>query len=651
MNSSLTAAAGQIQKLRGSFGTAWRFRAELYPHWRSLGGAFLCSIAFTVTQVAEPWPLKVIVDNVIDDKPLNTPFPVLNTWLAGEPMRLLALAIGSIVLLAIARGAFYYYQSVLTSKTGQAVVLRLRQKLFAHMQRLPQSFHAQSSTGDLLLRLTGDINMLRELLVASLLSLVSESVVIVGYVVVMWMMSPPLALLALTAIPVLFVLVGVYSDRIRQATRKQRRREGEVAARLHEALSGIHVVQLFAREDKEDDRLKQLNRRSLKSGLKTTRLEAQLNRTVELTLSMATALTLGFGVLEVLDGQLTTGGLIVFAAYMRSFYRPLRRISQVAERASKASSCAERVTDILDTPSEVPDGDVVAPVFRGAISFDGVGFAYGSGEPVLREIQLEVLPGQTVALVGASGAGKTTLAGLIPRLFDPADGSVRIDGQDIRRFTLKSLRDQISVVPQDGMLFGGDVRENIAYGRPEASDAEIEAAARAAQIHDFILGLPEGYASVIGERGVTLSGGQRQRLAIARALVKDAPIVVLDEPTTGLDAESEQLVMRAMDHLLADRTAIVIAHRLSTIQRADLILVMEGGRIVERGSHASLMAQSGRYRQLYALQATPDELPTPPPPSIPRPVPSADSPRPRPADPVPALVGASPVRLLAEAGR
>ncbi len=603
MNPTLATLTGQLRKLQSSFGIAWRFRAELRPHRRSLAGAFACALGYTLMQVLEPWPLKVIFDNVLDDRPLATPFPALDAWLAGQQMRILVLAIGAIVALAIARGAFYYYQSILTSKTGQAVALGLRQKLFAHLQRLPLGYHARSSTGDLLMRLTGDINLLRELLVASLLSLLSESVVLVGYLVVMFAMSWRLALLAVTAIPVLFILVAVYSDRIRQATRQQRRREGEVAARLHQALAGIHVVQLFAREDEENARLGQLNKRSLKSGLKTTRLEAQLNRTVELALSLATALTLFFGVLAVLDGQLTAGGLIVFAAYLRNFYRPLRRISNVAERASKAATCAERVTDVLDTPSDVPDGDATAPAFRGAIAFDGVSFAYRAGEPVLRNLCFAAQPGQTIALVGASGAGKSTLAGLIPRLFDPVLGSVRIDGEDIRGFTLKSLRDQISVVPQDGMLFGGEIRENIAYGRPAATDAEIEAAARAAQIHDFIKSLPEGYATPIGERGVTLSGGQRQRLAIARALVKDAPIVVLDEPTTGLDAESEQLVMRAMDRLLSGRTAIVIAHRLSTIQRADLILVMEHGRIVERGDHASLMARSGRYRELYRLQA------------------------------------------------
>lgn len=592
----------QVRGLRTSFGATYRFRRELYPHWRALLGALLCSVAYTAMRLAEPWPLKFIFDNVLAGMPLRTPLPWLDRALAGDRTRILAAASLAILALALLRGVFYYYQSFLTSRIGQEVVLKVRRRLFAHLQRLPLSFHARSSTGDLLTRLTGDINMLRELLVASLLSLVSETVILVGFVTVMLAMEWRLALLALLVIPLIFVLVTVYSGRVREAARKQRQREGEVASRLHQALSGIHIVQLFAREQEEDERLRGLNRRSLKSGLKATRLEARLNRSVELSIAAATAITLWFGATQVIAGRLTPGELIVFVSYMQSFYRPLRRISRVAERAGKASSCVDRITDVLDQPSDVRDGPRVAPRFKGTLRLEEVEFAYAGGLPVLRGIDLAVYPGQTVALVGATGAGKSTLLGLIPRLYDPSRGVVRIDGQDLRGFTLKSVRDQISVVPQDGMLFGGDIRENIAYGKPDATDEEIVAAARAARIHDFIAALPDGYAAPVGERGVTLSGGQRQRLAIARAIVKDAPIVLLDEPTTGLDAESEGLVMDALARLLAGRTAVVIAHRLATIHRADVILVLEGGRIVERGSHEELLALGGRYRQLYELQ-------------------------------------------------
>ncbi|MBA2364324.1 MAG: ABC transporter ATP-binding protein, partial [Chloroflexia bacterium] len=476
----------------------------------------------------------------------------------------------------------------------------------AHMQRLSLSFHAKSSTGDLLTRLTGDVNMLRELLVASMLSFISEVVVLVGFVSVMFWMEWRLALASVVVIPVVFALVTVYSGRIRDATRKQRKREGELASRLHQALNGIHIVQLFAREDEEDERLRGLNKRSLRSGLKATRLEAQLNRAVELSLAVGTAVTLWLGALQVIAGRLTPGELIVFVSYMQSFYRPLRRISRVAERATKADSCVERITNVLDQASDVWDGWVVAPrssgAFKGALRFRDMTFEYKPGRPVLREIDFAIAPGQTVALVGPTGAGKSTLLGLVPRLWDPSSGVVEVDGRDVRDYTLKSLRDQIAVVPQDGMLFSGTIRENILYGKPEATVVDLEAAARAARIHDHIVSLPEGYDTSVGERGVTLSGGQRQRLAIARALVKDAPIVLLDEPTTGLDAESESLVMEALDRLLEGRTALVIAHRLATVRRADLILVLDEGRVVESGTHEDLLAAGGRYRALYDRQ-------------------------------------------------
>ncbi|MDQ3411357.1 MAG: ABC transporter ATP-binding protein/permease, partial [Chloroflexota bacterium] len=569
---------------------------------RTLLGALCCAIGYTAMRLAEPWPLKFIFDNVLTGIPIATPIPWLDQTIGNDRIRILLVATGAILALAALRGVFYYYQSYLTSRVGQEVVLRIRRRLFAHLQRLSLRFHNQSSTGDLLTRLTSDVNNLRELLTASLLSLVSETVIMAGFVTIMFIMNWRLALLAVITIPVIFALVTVFSGRIRKAAGKQRRREGELAARLHEALSGIHVVQLFAREDEEDERLRGLNKRSLRSGLKTARLEGRLNQGVELAVAVGMALTLWFGATEVIAGRLTPGELIVFVAYMQSFYRPLRRISRVAERASKASSCVDRITEVLDHESEVRDGDREAPPFRGEIRFDQVGFAYADGTPVLRDIDLTITPGQTVALVGPSGAGKSTLLSLVPRLYDPTTGAVLLDGQDARDFTLKSLRDQVSVVPQDGMLFAGTVSENIAYGKPEASAAEIEAAARAANIHDHIAGLAEGYDSVVSERGVSLSGGQRQRLAIARAMVKDAPIVLLDEPTTGLDAESEELVMEALDRLLSGRTAIVIAHRLATIRRADVILVIEDGQVVERGTHAELLLAGGHYRSLHQRQ-------------------------------------------------
>ncbi|MGH2558069.1 MAG: ABC transporter ATP-binding protein [Thermomicrobiales bacterium] len=643
MATPLTTLRGQVGALGSSFNTIGRFRRDLRPHWRSLLGALLCAFGYTAMRLAEPWPLKFIFDNVLTGMPLATPFPWLDQALAGERTRILMVSLAALLAMALLRGLFYYYQSYLTARVGQEVVLTIRRRLFAHIQRLSLRFHNQSSTGDLLTRLTGDINNLRNLLVASLLSLVSESIILVGFVVVMFFMDWRLALLALVTMPVIFGLVTVYSHRIRQAARKQRRREGELASRLQEALSGIHIVQMFAREREEDERLRRLNKRSLREGLKATRLEAKLNQTIDFSVAVGMVITLWYGATGVMAGRLTAGELIVFITYMQSFYRPLRRISRVAERASKAGSCVDRIVDVLDQQPDVLNGPDVAPPFRGDLRFERVSFSYqpptsaqdpvprtqnaspgkdqsihpselwalGTGHWVLLDVDLVVPAGQTVALVGPSGAGKTSLLSLVPRLYDPTAGIVEIDGVDVRRFTLESLRDQISVVPQDGMLFAGTIRENLAYGRPDASPEEMESAARAAQIHDVIAALPDGYDSVISERGVSLSGGQRQRLAIARAIVKDAPIVLLDEPTTGLDAESEALVLTALDRLLTGRTAIVIAHRLATVRRADQILVLDDGRIVERGLHGDLLALGGRYADLYPRQFADQEAYSP----------------------------------------
>lgn len=597
----------QADGLRVSMAMIVRFRRELLGHWPRLLLAIVCALGYTGMRLAEPWPLKFVFDNVLVDTPLVTPFPWLNAWLGTERGRVLLLAAGMLVLFAILRGIFYYFQSVLATHVGQQVVTDIRQRLFVHVQRLSLRFHHQTSTGDLLTRFTGDVNNLRQLLAASLLSLISESIILVGFVLVMFVMNWQLALLAVVTMPSILFLLVYYSGRIREAAHAQRRREGELASRLHETLGSMHIVQLFTHEHEEEDRLQALNTRSLNAGMRSTRMEGRLNQGVEVAVAVGMALTLWVGANQVIAGRLTPGELLVFVTYMKSFFRPMRRISRIAERASKASTCVDRITDVLDQEPEIRDGARVAPRFRGEITFRDVSFGYGKDETIVRDLDLSIAPGQTIALVGASGAGKSTIVSLLPRLYDTTAGSIQVDGTDIREFTLRSLREQISVVPQDGALFGGTIRENIAYGNPPADDQTIEAAARAANIHGFIQSLPEGYHTVLEEGGVSLSGGQRQRLAIARAMVRDAPIVVLDEPTTGLDAASEQAVLDALEHLLRDRTAIVITHRLDTVRDASEIVVLDSGRVVERGTHDELMACGGHYRDLYRLQ-TPEEF-------------------------------------------
>lgn len=602
MSAGGRALARQAEGLSAAAATVWRLRGELAPHRGRLGLALAASLAYTALQMLEPWPLKVVLDHVIGGRP---PGPWLQRlgW-AGLDNRALLWGAGAAVLAtAVARGLLYQAESLLAARVGQTVVADMRQRVFGHVLRLPPAFHLRAATGDLLTRLTGDMLLLRELLVGALSDLLSQGVVLVGFLVVMFALDARLALAALAMTPLLFGLLSQSSGRIRAAAQKQRRKEGQLAAQMHETLSGIQVVQMFTGEAAAEAQLAKTARQSLDSGLTSARLEARLNRAVETVLAAATAVTIGYGALRVQAGALTPGELVVFAAYLRSFTKPLKRIARIAERSSKAASCVERITELLDQVSDVPDGTVEAGPLRGALAFEAVGHAYAPGQPVLAGIDGVVPAGRTVALVGLSGAGKSTLLGLVPRLHDPTAGRVTVDGRDVRDYTLASLRRQIAVVPQDGVLFAGTIRDNIAFGRPSATFDEIVAAAQAACIHDFICSLPDGYQTAVGERGLTLSGGQRQRIAIARALVRDAPIVLLDEPTTGLDAASEAAVLTAMNRLLVGRTALVIAHRLATIEAADEIWVLDAGRIIARGRHAALLASCPRYRGLYALQA------------------------------------------------
>lgn len=429
-------------------------------------------------------------------------------------------------------------------------------------------------------------------------------ITLVGMIGVMFYSSWQFTLIALSVAPPLAIVVYTYTRKIKKASRDVRKKEGEIVSTIQEVLSSIRVVRAFAREDYEQQRLETQSLEGVEIALHARALKAKLTPIVDIIVAFGTCLVLWFGARMVLNGSLDAGMLVVFILYLKKMYKPMQELSKMTDAFSKASVGYERIREVLSTEREVKDrpGARVAPRFKGQISFESVDFAYEPDRPILKGVSFEIEPGQVAALVGPTGAGKSSIIGLIPRFYDPNSGAIKIDGVDVRAFTQKSLRQQISFVLQDTVLFHGPIWENIAYGKPEATRAEILKAAEIANAHEFIEQMPEGYDSIVGERGMTLSGGQRQRIAIARAVIRNTPILILDEPSSGLDAGSEKLVFEALDRLMEGKTSIVIAHRLSTIRNADVIFVVDDGEIKEQGTHEQLMQAGGIYSDLHDMQ-------------------------------------------------
>lgn len=583
-----------VGRRAGSPRVAARFLPYLRRRRMQLGIATACAFGYALTRLLEPWPIKLIFDSVLLDHPLPGLVARYLAPVAGSRLGLLNALVAAIVLLAVTRGILYYHREVRLSQAGQRVVADVRRDLYNHLQRLSLNFHAGRKSGDLLMRLSGDILMLREMLVALLQTVVSELFMLLGMIVVMLLMDWQLSLVGFMVMPPLFFFTRYYGRPMKQVARKQRKREGSLAAMAAEALAAIKVVQAFVREKFETDRFQMQNQTSLRAGLKAARLEAKLNYAVEFSLAAATAAVLALGVRKVLQASLTPGDLLVFAAYLRAFYRPLRRLSRVTEQLARSAAAGERILEIADTRPAVFDlpGAVEAPPFRGAVSFEAVAFRYPPGDrAVLRDVSLRIRPGERVAVVGRIGSGKSTLVSLIPRFHDPTPGRILIDGHDVREFTLASLRRQVSLVLQEPMLFATTIAENIAYGKPDATPEEIARAAELAGIHRFVGALPGGYETVLGERGATLSAGQRQCIAIARAIVKDTPIVILDEPTAALDRTSAALVMDALRRLMEGRTVILVSHDWSAIERVDRVVMLADGRISDQGSYQEMLAR------------------------------------------------------------
>lgn len=552
----------------------------------------------TAAALAEPWPLQIIVDGVIAQKPARNTFGSIlgNGTLDRETVLIASLA--AWVLIVGVGAVLDFASDNLMNGAGERITITLRNALFAHLQRQSLSFHGQQRAGDLVSRVTTDIDRLQTMLIAVFDILVPNTLLLLGIALIMLIIDLPFGALALVVAPPLFLVTFWYSTRIKRANRQARTADAAVAAHASETLAAMRSVQAFSREDHEERRFAERNDESLDASLTAVRLKAAFPPVVNMISLAGVLLVTYFGVHRIVDGTMTVGLLLVFLAYLNSLYKPMRALSRLAYTISQGTISAERVGEVLETDDRVPErpGSRAAPRFRGAIAFRGVTFRYGgSREPVLNDASFTIEPGERVGIVGPSGSGKSTLVSLIPRFFDPELGAIEIDGVDIREYRLASLRRQVSLVLQEPILFYGTILENISYGDPEAPMDRILAAVEAANLDEFLRQLPDGLETMLGERGVNLSGGQRQRVTIARAMVSEAPIVLLDEPTTGLDGVSERLVLEGLERLSLGRTTLMITHLQRPLEGLDRILEISRGLVLERGN-------SGHRKETLARQ-------------------------------------------------
>lgn len=582
----------------------------LRPHIGSLALGFIAIAGESLADLLQPWPLKIVLDDVLHSHSSHaTAMKIIHELAGANPNSVLKFACAAVLAIAVLDAICTYGEKYLTTSVAQWVSYDLRLTIYSHIQRLSLAFHDNKRTGDLISRVTDDIENIQSFIMNGLLGVLINVMTLVGMMAVMFWLNWKFTLVALSVMPVLFVMVYSYTRRIKKASREVRKKEGEITSVVQEVLSSIRVVKAFAREDYEVRRLEQESLEAVDISLRARSLKAKLTPLVGIVVAIGTGLVLWFGARLVMAGTFTAGSLVVFILYLGKMYKPIQEISKMTDTYSKAAVGYERIQEILETHADVKDLPRAkrAPKLRGQIDFDHVSFSYNPAAPTLKNVSFRMEAGKVSALVGPTGAGKTSIISLLARFYDPESGVIRIDGTDIRQFRQKSLREQMSFVLQETVLFHAPVWQNIAYGRPGCTREEIMKAAELANAAEFIEKLPEGYDTILGERGMTLSGGQRQRIAIARAVIRNTPILLLDEPTSGLDSASEKLVFEALDRLMEGRTVVVIAHRLSTVQRAHTIFVVDHGEIVESGSHEQLMNLNGTYAELHNLQFKQDE--------------------------------------------
>ena len=565
-----------------------RLLTYMRPYVKKFVLAVVCIILASAANLYVPWIIKDMIDDVLADKNMA----LLN-----------AICIGIVVIIFL-RGIFYFGQSYLVSYIGQKVIIDVREVMFRKFQRMPLAYYDRHQTGEIMSFVTNDVAAIQSALVDNLIDLVTEGCILIGSLALMFYLDWKLSLLTLIVIPMVGQAMKIFGRKIKKSSTVIQERLAEITALLQESFSATRVVKSFVREDYEIDRFVASNQRNFEAVMKNVQQTSMLTPTVEFLAALAVTFIVWFGGYEVVNGDITAGAFVAFLTYAVNLANPVKRLSRIYGNLQKAMAAVDRVFSVVDLTESItdrPDAKPLPPV-TGRVRFEDVTFSYKEGRKALDGVTLEAAPGEMIAFVGPSGAGKSTIANLIPRFYEPDSGAITVDGHDIRSVTLASLRGQIGLVPQETMLFSTTIRENIRYGRLDATDAEIEEAARAANAHDFITQLEHGYDTQIGERGVSISGGQRQRIAIARAILKDPRILILDEATSALDTESEKIVQAALDNLMVGRTSFVIAHRLSTVFHADRIYVIDAGRIVEQGTHEELLAKGGLYQHLYDIQ-------------------------------------------------
>ncbi len=565
-----------------------RILSYIKPYMHRLIFAMFCTIMAAAGNLYIPWIIKDMIDEVLADKNGT----MLN-WIAA-----------SIIAIFVVRGLFWYGQNYLMSYVGQSVIIDIRAAVFKKLQRLSVSFYDKNKTGTIMSYVTNDVNALQSAMVENTIEMITEGFILIGSVVAMIYLDWRLTLFTVCTFPVVLWFMEFFGKKIRKTGGRIQECTADITSVLQESVASARVIKSFVREDYEVDRFDVENRANFRANMKNAQLMATLTPVVELVPAIGVTMIIWYGGNNVINGTITAGSLVAFLTYAVNISNPIKRLTRVIGNIQKALAAAQRVFMIIDMPEEIAESRDAKqlPEVSGKVEFQNVSFAYDDKGNVITDLSFSVKPGEVIAIVGPSGAGKSTIANLLPRFYDVNKGDIKIDGHSVREVTLDSLREQVGIVPQETMLFNGSVYNNILYGRLDATKEEIEAAAKAANAHDFIMQLTDGYETKLGDRGVNLSGGQRQRIAIARAILKNPRILILDEATSALDTESERVVQEALDRLMVGRTSFVIAHRLSTVKNADKILVLEKGNLVESGTHDELLALDGLYAHLYKIQ-------------------------------------------------